>query len=88
MDTHVMRVARQVSAAATGRLVCDLKTQGQYDHQRQFHKGLAVAKQLNVGRFVLKIDGDNAVFVGLVGGVTHGVPSGQIVSAAEDPGEG
>jgi ParB-like chromosome segregation protein Spo0J len=75
-DAHVMRVACQASAAATGRLVFQLKTQRQDERQHQFHQGLAVAKQLKVGRFVLKIDGDRAVFAGLVGRVAHGSPLG------------
>jgi hypothetical protein len=73
-DAHVMRVACQASAAATGRLVLQLKTQRQAERQHQFHTGLAVAKQLNVGRFVLNIDGDRAVFAGLVGRVAQGSP--------------
>jgi hypothetical protein len=48
-------------------------------------KGLAVAQELNVSRFVLKIDGDGAVFTGLAGGVAHGSPSGQMVEASDDP---
>ena len=34
--------------------------------EHAFDKRLAIAKQLKVGRFVLKIDGDGAVFAGLV----------------------
>src|SRR5712691_10626099 len=77
-DPDVMRVARQAPATATGRLVFQLKTDGQDERQYQFHKGLAVAQELNVSRFVLKIDGDGAVFTGLAGGVAHGSPSGQM----------
>ena len=61
-DTDVMRVARQAPAAATGRLVFELKAEGQDEGEDTFEKRLAIAKQLKVGRFVLKIDGDGAVF--------------------------
>src|SRR2546428_8098389 len=60
-DPEVMRVTRQASAAATARLVCELKAQGQEESHNEFDKRLAVSKQLKVGRFILKIDGDGAV---------------------------
>src|SRR5262249_54475549 len=37
-------------------------------------KRLPIAKQLTVGRFVLKIDSDGAVFTGRVGCSSHGHP--------------
>ena len=49
------------------------------------NKPLAVAKELKVGRFIVKIDGDGPVFAGLVSGVTHESPSGQMVVATDDP---
>ena len=84
-DTHIMRVTRQAPAATTGRLVLELKTDGQNESQHQSHKGLAVAKQLKVGRFVLKINSDGPIVAGLVGGVSHGSSSGPMVSVADDP---
>jgi len=54
-----MRVARQVPSATTGRLVCELKADGQNEGKHTFNKGLAIAKQLNVGRFILKINRDS-----------------------------
>jgi len=80
-----MRVTRQAPAAVTGRLVLELKSDGQDERHHQVNKGLAVAKQLKVGRFMLKIDGDGPVFAGLASGVSHGSPSGQMVVAADDP---
>jgi hypothetical protein len=47
-------------------------------------KRLAVAQQLQVGRFLLKIDGDGAVFPWWFGGVSHGSPPGQMVGTAHD----
>jgi hypothetical protein len=66
-DTGVMGVAGQVPAAATGRLVCELKAKGQEKGEDEFEKRLAVAKELNVGRFVVEIDGDGAVVPRLCG---------------------
>jgi hypothetical protein len=43
-------------------------------------KRLTVAKELKVGRFVLKIDGNGPVFAGLAGSASHGPPSGHQVS--------
>src|SRR5712691_1600517 len=66
-----MGVARQASTAATGRLVLELKTQREDERQYQFDKRLPIAEQLKVGGFILKIDGDSAVFSGPFGCVPH-----------------
>jgi hypothetical protein len=73
-DTGIMGMACQAPAAPTGRLVCELKAEGEKKGEDTFNKGLAVAKQLNVGRFVSKIDSDGAVFAGLFGCCAHGLP--------------
>ena len=83
-DTDIMRVARQAPAAATGRLVCELKAKGQEEGEDAFDKRLAIAKQLKVGRFVLKIDGDGAVFAGRFGCCAHVSPPGHQVSSADE----
>ena len=80
-----MRVARQASAPVTCRLVCELKAEGQEKGEDTLEKGLAITKQLKVGRFVLEIDGESPVFAGLASGVAHGLPSGQMVVADDDP---
>jgi hypothetical protein len=79
-----MRVARQAPAAATGRLVLELKSEGHDERQHQFDKCLAVAQQLNVGRFVLKIDGDGPVFSRRFGRCAHVSPLYHQVSSAEE----
>src|SRR6266852_3318090 len=61
-DTDVMRVACQTPAPAAGRLVFELKAKGQEKGEDTFEKRFAIAKQLKVGRFMLKIDGDGPVF--------------------------
>ena len=84
-DTGVMGVTRQAPTATTGRLVGQLKAQGQEKGEDAFEKRLAVAQELQVGGFIVKIDGDGPVFAGLARGVWHGSPSGQGVVATDDP---
>jgi hypothetical protein len=69
-----MRVAGQASAAATRRLVGELKANGQDEGQHAFEKRLPIAQELKVGRFVLKIDGDGPVYAWRFGCVTHVPP--------------
>ena len=80
-----MRMAREASTAATSRCVFELKAKGQEQGEDAFEKRFAIAKQLIVGRFVLKVDSNGPVFAGLAGGVAHGSSSGQIVGVADDP---
>jgi hypothetical protein len=70
-----MRVACQAPAAATGRLVFQLKAKGQEEGEHELEKRLAIVKQPKVRRFMLKIDGDGPIFAGLTGSVAHGSPS-------------
>jgi hypothetical protein len=74
-DTGIMGVAGQASTAVTGRLVFQLEAEGEEKSEHELEKRLAIAKELKVGRFVLKIDGDGPIFAGLTGGVAHGSPS-------------
>jgi hypothetical protein len=62
-----------------------LKAKGEEKGEDAFEKRLAVAQELKVGGFVVKIDGDGPVFAGLASGVWHGSPSGQMVGATDDP---
>src|SRR5919205_3442197 len=84
-DTGIMGVARQAPTATTGRLVCQLKAQGQDKGEDAFDKRLPVAKEFKVGCFVLKIDSDGTVFAGLAAGGSHGSSSDQMVGAPDDP---
>jgi hypothetical protein len=79
-----MRVACETPAIATARLVCELKAEGEEERAHEFDERLAIAQQLKVGRFILKINRDGAVFAGLTGGVVHGSPSGQMVVGDDD----
>src|SRR5215468_5229820 len=79
-----MRVACETPAAATGRLVGELKAEGEEESAHKFHKGLAIAKQPSVCRVVSKIDSDGAVFAGLFGCCAHGSPPDHQVSSADE----
>ena len=62
----------------------ELKAHGEEEGHDAFDKRLAIAKQLRISGFVVKIHGDGAVFAGLASGVAHGSPSGQMVVAIDD----
>jgi len=71
-----MGVARQAPAPATGRLVGELKAQGQPEGEDTLEQRLAVPQQTEIGGFVSKIDGAGAVFAGRADSMAHGHPSG------------
>ena len=73
-EAGVMRVARQAPTAATGCLVCELKAKGQEKGEDAFDKRLAVAKKLNIGHFIVEIDGDGAVCSRRFGRCAHVFP--------------
>jgi hypothetical protein len=79
-----MGVARQAPATPTSHLVCDLKAERQDEGEDTFDKRLAVTKELEVGRFVLEIDGDGAVFSSRFGRWAHVSPPSPQVSLAEE----
>ena len=74
-DPDLMGVAGQAPTAVTGHLVEELKAEGEEEREHDFNKGLPVAEQRKVGRFVSKIDGDGPVFASLTGGGSHESPS-------------
>src|SRR5215831_14810833 len=82
---EIMRVARQASTTTTHRLVLELKAARQDEGEHEFDKRLAIVQELKVGRFMLKINSDGAVFSGLAGPIVHGSSSGPMVGAADDP---
>src|SRR5262252_2231736 len=73
-DPDIMGVAGQAPTSATGRLVCELKANGHHEGEDTLQKRLAIAKQLKVGRFVSKIDGDGPVFSRRCGRCAHVLP--------------
>ena len=84
-DTGIMRVTGQAAARAATGFMCELEAEGEEEGEDAFDKRFAIAKQLIIGRFVLKVDGDGPVFTGLADGVAHGSSSGQMVGMADDP---
>jgi hypothetical protein len=72
----------------TRRLVFGLQAKRQEEGEHAFDKHLAIAKQLIVGHFVLKIDSDGPVVAGLAGYASHRSSSGQMGSVADDPNGG
>jgi hypothetical protein len=66
-DAYIMRMPRQAPAAVTGRLVCELKAQGEEKGHHQCDERLAIVKQLKVGRFIVEIDSDGTVVPHLCG---------------------
>src|SRR4029453_17830567 len=84
-DPHIMGVARQAPAPATGGFVFQLKAEGYDEGEDTFQECLAITQQLEVGRFALEIDGDSAVIAGLASSVAHGSSSRQMVDGADDP---
>jgi len=65
--------------------VFELKAKGEEKGEDAFDTRFTIAKQLLIGRFVLKVDGDGPVFTGLAGGVAHRSSSGPMVRVADDP---
>jgi hypothetical protein len=51
----------QAPASLTGRLVFELKVKGQEKDDHPCDQRPAIVKPLNVGRFIVEIDGDGAV---------------------------
>src|SRR5262249_11224464 len=81
-DPDIMRVARQAPPAVTGRLVEELKAKRQHEGEHTLEKRLPIAKQMKVGCFVSKINGNGAVFAGPFGGFPHvSPPRSQVVRA-------
>jgi hypothetical protein len=74
-DTGVMGVTRQAPTATTGRVVFQRKAEGYHEGEDTCEEGLAVAKQLQVGRFIVEIDSDGAVFAWPFGCGSPGSPS-------------
>ena len=83
-DTGIMGVAGQTPALVTARLVHELKAQSENKREHEFDKGFAVAQELNVGRLILKIDGDGPVLACRFGGVSHVSPPGQMVVGTDE----
>src|SRR5256712_13795128 len=67
-DADIMRMAREASTAATGCFVFQLKAKGEEKGEDALDKRFAIAQELIIGRFILKVDRKGAVFTGLASG--------------------
>jgi hypothetical protein len=79
-----MGVTGQAPTAATGRLVGELKAEGQDEGQHTFEKCFPIAKQLEVRRFAPEINGDGAVFSRRMSCGAHVSPLYHQVSSAKE----
>src|SRR5262245_7287223 len=71
-NAGIMGVAGQTSAAGTGRPVDKLEAEREEEGEDKLDKRFAIVDQLEVGGWVLEIDGDGAVLACRFGGVAHG----------------
>jgi len=83
-DTGIMRVARQAPTAVTGRLVEELKAEGEKEREYEFNKRLPIAQQLKVRGFVSQIDGNGTVVSNRFGRCAHRSPLCPQVSEADE----
>ena len=74
----IMGVAGQTATAATGGLVGQLEADREDKGEDELDKGRAVVHQLEVSGFVVKIDGDGAVFSRRFGSPVH-IPPDYVV---------
>jgi len=79
-----MGVTSQAPTATTGGRVFELKAKGQEKGEHALEKRLAIVKQLNVRRFMLKIDGNGPVFSRRFGCWAHVSPLCHQVSSADE----
>ena len=80
-----MGVAGQTATTGTDGLVGKLEADREDKGQDKFHKRFAIAEQLKVGGFVMKIDGDSAVLSRRFGGRSHALPSIEMAVGTDEP---
>jgi hypothetical protein len=64
-------MAGEAAIIVTGRFMGELKAQGKDEGEDKLDKRLAIADQLEVGGWVLEIDGDGTVLAYRFGGLCH-----------------
>ena len=82
-DTPVMGVTCQVPSSITGRLVLQLKAEGEEERQHTFEKRLALVTKLKIGLLVPKINGDGPLFSRRFGCCAPVLPLCRQVSSAD-----
>ena len=69
-----MGMTRQTAVARAACLMVELKAKREDEGEDKLDKRFAIANQLQVGGWVLEINGDGAVFSSCFGGVAHVSP--------------
>jgi len=72
---YIMGVACQTPAAATGRLVRELKADRKDEGEDELDKRFGIAQECKVGRLIVEVDGNRTVLAGRCGSLSHGSPS-------------
>ena len=70
-ETGIVGVARQAPTRAAAGLVEELKADGEEEGQDKLDTRLGGAQERSVGRLIVEIDGDGAVFACHFGGLPH-----------------
>ena len=81
----IMGVTGQTPAAGTGRLMGKLEADQEHKGEDQLHERLAIAEQLKISGFVVRIDGDGAVLADRFGGRSHALPSIEMAVGTDEP---
>src|SRR4030095_14810967 len=80
----ILGVSGQTPTTGAGRLVCELKAQGEEKGKDEFDKGLAIVHQLQVGRWLLEIDRDGTVLAGRFSTLSHVSSSVEMAVGADE----
>ena len=83
-----MRVTGQAAARAAAGFMCELEAEGEEEGEDAFDKRFAITKELEVGGFVVEINGDGAVAACRFRGVSHISSPGQRPLALMRYGDG
>jgi len=79
-----MGVSGQTPTTGAGRLVCELKAQGEEKGEDEFDKCLAIVHQLQVGGWLLEIDRDGTVLADRFSALSHVSSSVEMAVGADE----
>jgi hypothetical protein len=80
-----MGVACEAPAAATGRLMGELKADREEEGKDELDKRFGIAQERKVGCLIVEVDGNCAVLAGRFGGLSHGSPSVEMAVGVDEP---
>ena len=81
----IMGVACQTPAAATGRLMRELKAERKDEGEDALDKRFGIAQEGKVGRLIVEVDGHRTVLAGRCGSLSHGSPSVEMAIGTHKP---